>query len=51
MSQSQINKFRLLKTATEEEASGKEQSELPCICNNVREIFPLGNRVLRAAFS
>eukprot|EP00112_Aurelia_sp_Birch-Aquarium-sp1_P016830 Seg3848.3 transcript_id=Seg3848.3/GoldUCD/mRNA.D3Y31 product="Carbonic anhydrase 7" protein_id=Seg3848.3/GoldUCD/D3Y31 len=51
VSQSQINQFRLLKTATVEEAAGKEHAELPCICHNVRETFPLGDRVLRASFS
>eukprot|EP00112_Aurelia_sp_Birch-Aquarium-sp1_P006848 Seg17482.1 transcript_id=Seg17482.1/GoldUCD/mRNA.D3Y31 product="Carbonic anhydrase 7" protein_id=Seg17482.1/GoldUCD/D3Y31 len=51
VSQNQINQFRLLKTATVEEAAGKEHAELPCICHNVRETFPLGERVLKATFS
>ena len=51
VSQNQLDQFRLLKTATKEEAAGKEHGKLPCICHNVRETFPLGDRVLRASFS
>ena len=50
MSKSQLEKFRSLKTATSEEAKGKGHTDLPHICHNVRETFPLGDRVLKASF-
>ena len=50
ISQSQLEKFRSLKTATNEEAEGKGHSDLPHICHNVRDTFPLGDRVLKASF-
>ena len=50
MSKSQLEKFRSLKTATSEEAKGKGHSDLPHICHNMRETFPLGDRVLNSTF-
>ena len=50
ISKSQLEKFRSLKTVTSEEAKGKDPSELPHICHNVRETHPLGDRVLKASF-
>ena len=50
VSKRQLEKFRSLATATAEEAHGVAQSDLPHICHNVRDTFPLGDRVLKASF-
>lgn len=50
ISMKQLEQFRLLKTAKKEHATGAGQSDLPKICHNVRETFPLGDRILKASF-